>query len=85
MEQDLKELLQANFEVSKENNRILKKMRGAQRNAMILRVIYWMAVIGIFAGALYYIQPYINKFLSLLPGLDKALNNLPDFSGFLPK
>jgi len=88
MEQDLKELLQANLEISKENNKILRKMRGAQRWAQITRVIYYLIIAGLAVGAFYYIQPYIQKFLEIIPGFSKMLNGLPDFSALnnlLPK
>lgn len=72
-------MLKANLEIAKDSNRILRKMERAQRNATIARVIYWILILGITIGAFYYIQPYINKFTALVPGLDKALSNL-DFS-----
>ena len=80
MEQEIKELLLANLEVSRENNKILRKMRGSQRWAQVTRVIYYLIITGLAVGAFYYIQPYIQKFLEIIPGFNKMLNGLPDFS-----
>ncbi len=87
MDQEIKELLQANIELSRENNKILKKIRGTQKRAVITKILYWIIIIGIAVGAFYFIQPFIQKILDLLPSLS-GLKNLPDFSkfnGMLPK
>jgi hypothetical protein len=81
MEQDIKELLQANLEVSKENNKILRKMQGAQRWAQVIKVAYWLVMIALLAGAYYYVQPYVKKIMDIVPGLSKTLNSLPGFGG----
>ena len=80
MEGDLNELLKANLAISRENNQILRKMRSAQKWAQITRVVYYVIIAGATVGAFYYIQPFIAKFSSLIPGLDKLLSNLPDLS-----
>jgi hypothetical protein len=78
MEEGLKELLQANLEISKENNKILRKMRSVQKWTQISRVIYYLIVIVLTLGAFYYIQPYIQKFMAMLPDFSK-------FSSFFPQ
>ena len=80
MDEGLKELLQANLEVSKENNKILKKMRNAQRWAQVTRVLYYLVIVGLTVGAFYYVQPFLQKFLDLIPGFNKLFGSLPDFS-----
>ena len=80
MEEGLKELLQANLELSKENNKMLHKMVRTQRNALIMKAVYWLIIIGITVGAFFYIQPFLKKFTDMLPGVSKLLNSFPDFS-----
>ena len=60
MEPDIKQLLEANLELSRENNEILKKIRNAQRMAQIYRFLYWIVIIGASYGAYYFVQPYIG-------------------------
>ena len=57
MEQDIKSLLEENLALTKENNAMLKRIRSAQRMAMIYRVIYWIVILGMTFGAYYFIQP----------------------------
>ena len=63
MEQDIKSLLEENLALTRENNAMLKRIRSAQRMAMIYRVIYWIVILGMTFGAYYFIQPYINSLL----------------------
>ena len=39
---------------------MLRKMRGAQRRANIFKFLYWLVIIGIAAGAFYFLQPYFQ-------------------------
>jgi len=66
-----RELLQNTFNLSKENNKILRKMRHSQKVSSVMQVVYWLIIIGIAVGAFYFLQPYIN-------GIEKFIKN----SGF---
>jgi cytoskeletal protein RodZ len=61
MDPEDKELLKATYKLAEENNAILKKMRRNQRIASLLRVLYWVIVIGIGVGIFYFIQPYVDS------------------------
>jgi len=73
-ERDMKQLLEANLKVSKENNKMLHKMRGAQKRANIFKFLYWLIIIGIAVGAFYFLQPLFEQVKSayeqILPGLE---------------
>ena len=53
----------------KENNEILKQIRGGQRRNRIFTVLYWLVIIGVSLGFFYYLQPIFTKLKELLTGL----------------
>lgn len=65
MEQEERSLLEENLRISRENNRLLIKVRSSQRWASITRVLYWVVLIGISFGAFYFLQPYIEKVMKI--------------------
>jgi len=70
MDQEERSLLEENLRVSRENNRLLIKVRSVQRWASITRILYWVVLIGISFGAFYFFQPYIEnimKIYSIIP------------------
>ncbi|MBI4692310.1 MAG: hypothetical protein HY773_02645 [Candidatus Terrybacteria bacterium] len=76
-DEELKQLLKKNLEISEESLRILKKMNRAAVIGRILRFFKWMIIIGISVGAFYYIEPYIGQLADLLKQLQKFQNILP--------
>lgn len=59
MDQDLEQRLRNIEKMVSDNNRMLTKMRRAQRNAAFMRLLYWLVIIGLAIMAWYYIQPYL--------------------------
>lgn len=58
-------LLERTYKLAEENNDILKSIRRTNRFSLLLRVLYWVVIIGASAGAYYLIQPYVNQVLGL--------------------
>ena len=76
MDQETKALLEANLELSKENNHLLRKIRGVQKRAQTFRLVYWIFILATVFGAYYYIQPYIEKFIPVIGNTQTQLDNL---------
>lgn len=72
-EEDLKNLLKKNLEVSEESLKILKKINRARVIGSIFTFFKWMIIIGASIGIYYYIQPYIDQMLELLKQLNIIL------------
>ncbi len=53
-------LLERTYQLAEENNEILRKMRRINRFSFAMRALYWIVVIGLAVGALYFIQPYVD-------------------------
>jgi hypothetical protein len=54
------EKLEQVYKLTLENNNILHGMRSRERLGNILRVVYWIVIIGALGGVYYYIRPAIN-------------------------
>ena len=62
-----KSLLERTLKLSEENNVLLLGLRRSNRVSMVMRVLYWVAIIGLSFGAFYLIQPYFT-FLTGISG-----------------
>ena len=88
MDEELKELLEENLEVSKENNEILSKIWSDVKWKRITKFIYWLIIIGLALGAYYYVQPIIEGFSqgygSVGNGISSLVENIKRVTGILP-
>lgn len=96
MSPEERQLLEETVTLSRENNQILRQLRGALRWGRFYSVLKWVLVVGSTLGAYYYLQPYLFKlfdaYQTLLSGLNEVKQtgsnvgaSLPDFSGLLDK
>lgn len=69
MNQEEKELLQKTFELSEENNKILRGLRSVNRWSYTMKIIYWAFIIVVAFSAYFYVQPYVEI-------LDNTYNNI---------
>ena len=56
----LKELVEENLELSRRNNKILRKLQRSMRAHAIMRVLYMVVIIGSMLGIYYYLQPLFD-------------------------
>jgi len=80
MDPEVKQLLEENLRVSKENNKLLLKVRSVQKWAQITRALYWVLIIAVSFGALYYIKPYLGNLINVYTGGVSGVNNINDIS-----
>ena len=60
-----KSLLERTYKLVEENNGMLRSIRRTNRFSVVLRIIYWVVIIGVSFGAFYLIQPYVNTLMSM--------------------
>lgn len=80
MDQEIKELLEENLEISRENNKLLKKLWGSVRLGRLMRILYFSLAVALAVGAYYYVHPYLQSLLGLYSSLNKVMpeaQNLP--------
>ena len=53
-------LLERSVALSQENNEMLRAIRRQTRWSLVLKIFYWVLIIGLSVGAFYFIQPFLN-------------------------
>ena len=80
MDQEVRHLLEENLKLSKENNELLIKVRNVQRWQQITKIFYWIVIIAVSLGALYYLKPLLGNLTNLYTGGVSGINNISDIT-----
>jgi hypothetical protein len=75
MDEEIRNLLKENLEVSKKSLEILEKAERARKIGLFLKIIYWGVLILIIFLAYYFAQPYFATLRQIL----EVLKNLQNF------
>lgn len=59
--QDIQDRIDHLEKLTRENNRILHKVRNQMRLGVIMRGLWWVFIIGSFLGIYYYLQPFLDQ------------------------
>ena len=78
MDSEEKRKLQRVLELAEENNSMLKKLVRAMRWAKILRVIYFLIIIGSAIGIFYILQPVFDQVADTYGSFRDSLNQIND-------
>jgi hypothetical protein len=82
MDEQERKLLEETYSLSKENNKMLHRIRRSQKFADFMRFMYWLVIIGISIGAFYFVQPYIEQMQNFV---GKTGVNIDSFKSILPR
>ena len=80
MDPESKQLLENTLALTEENNKLLHKIRGVQKRAVVWQVLRWIIILGIAFGSFYFLEPYLNKVMNLyssISGVEQKINNSP--------
>ena len=72
--QKIKEQLSEVTKLTRQNNKIMRKIQTSMRIGLIFRTLYWMLIIGSMLGAYYYLQPFLEN----VSGTYEELINIPE-------
>ena len=78
MDPESKKLLESTFSLAKENNEMLKEMRRHMRVSRFISIMYWVFIIGSAVGAIYFIQPYLDQFMSIYNGAGNLFSEITE-------
>jgi hypothetical protein len=78
-----KKMLVDTYELSKENNVILKKMRRSALISSSFRVIYILIILGLTYGSYVLIQPYIDQMKGLYGSVQDTVGEVQGVGGSL--
>ncbi len=87
IEKDLtnQEKLEEIYKMTVENHSVLVSLRNQQRLANVMRIIYWLVIIGAFAGVFYYLSPAIDMITSNKDKANNAFQQFNDLRQSLPE
>ena len=60
MDPEIKDMIRKNLELSQENNKMLHSIKRGIFWGKIMRIVYWVIILGIGVGLYYYVEPYID-------------------------
>ena len=55
-----RELLNQSIKLAQENNRLLRSIRRSTKIASVLRILYWVIILGTVFGTYFFLQPYFE-------------------------
>jgi len=86
-EQDLtnQEKLEEIYKITLENNHILHKIQNRERITIIIRIVYWLIIIGALGGAYYFISPFIESIRHSSTKADGVLRQFEEFRAQFPE
>ena len=78
MDSEDKQIIRENLKITKENNKMLRKMRRSLWIGNVTRILYWVIIIGASLGAYYYLQPYIDSAKETLGQIQSGVGAVSD-------
>lgn len=71
-------MLKKTLELAQENNKMLRSIRRGMFWGRIIRVVYWVVIIGAAIGIYYYIAPYLDSAISAYGNVKGDLKSFGD-------
>lgn len=72
------------LEIARDNNKILRSTRRAQRWSTFFSFTYWVIILGSIFGTYYYFQPTIQKYLKVMQTSVGIMQKLEGAAGSIP-
>ena len=79
-----KKVLNETLRLAKENNRMLHKMRTAQKWAKFTKILYWIVIIAIAAGIYYYLEPVVDSIRDAYQDVSGSIGEVKEIGDKLP-
>lgn len=77
-DEDIKKLLEANLELSKENNRMIRALHRNYKITRVFRLVYISLILISIFGLYYYLEPYVEEVSRLYGGSANTLKDLQE-------
>lgn len=84
MDPDTQKMIRETLRLSRDNNEMLHKMRGAQKRAAFWRFIKMLISIGLFILAYRFIMPYVNDLRTSYESARSSLDQIQEARDRLP-
>ena len=76
MSPEEKELLNKCVSLTEDNNKMLRSIRRSQHFDSIMRIIYWVIIIGSALFGYYLLQPYMDQVVKMYQSVSKEIQSL---------
>ena len=73
-----REMLEESLELSRENNKMLKRMKRAAMYGRIIKIVYLIVILVLTFGVYYFIQPYLDV---LTKGYSDVMSGVKSIKG----
>jgi len=83
MDPEIKTILQENLRISHENNEMILSLVKYQKQQKTLKIIYWVLIILVTFGSLFFIQPLLGSLISLYTGGAGDTSSVSSYSDIL--
>lgn len=74
----VEEMVKKTLELANENNRMLHGIRRSMFWGRIMRIVYWVVIIGAGVGIYYYLTPYIDTAIDAYSNVKGDLKSFGD-------
>ncbi len=78
MEPEEREMLKKTLELSQENNKMLHSIRRGMFWGRVMKIVYWIIIIGAAIGIYYYITPYLDSAVNAYGNVKGDLKSFGD-------
>ena len=82
-EEDLK-LVKQTLRLAKENNKMLRQIRGAQKREHLFKILKWIIIISLGVGTFYFIQPYIDLVKQVSIDVTESVESIKNIKNIIP-
>ncbi len=79
------EKLEEIYEMTLQNNTILRSMRKQQHIANAFRLLYWLVILGALGGVYYYLRPVISGISENKTRIQETFDQFNQFRSQLPE
>jgi hypothetical protein len=73
------------YKLTLENNHILHKLQNRMRMGTVIRIVYWLAILGALGGVYYYIRPILETVASTTTQTENMFNKLEQLRSQFPE
>lgn len=79
MDSEMRQILLETAELTRENNKILRKMQRAGRWSRVFSILRYVLIAALAFGAYIYLEPYLKNLISAYNGIWDSVQNIQGF------
>ncbi len=84
MDKETEKMLRETFRLTRDNNEMLHKMRGAQKRAGFFRFLKFLISVLLLAITYYYVMPYVKQVQESYESIRASVSDIQDARDKLP-